>query len=287
MSLEFLNEQIAIIDNRLGELLPSDQISPVELTRAMRYATLAPGKRLRPVLSMASCRAVGADFKEALEAGCAIEILHSFSLIHDDLPAIDNDDLRRGQPTCHIVFGEAIAILAGDALLALAFEVMGKSKAGLAGVLELARAVGVGGVVGGEALDILNENGTPSIEVLREIHQKKTGALFAASCACGAICAGATEPQIESLRAYGFELGEAFQIADDCLNVSSDTETMGKSTGSDEERNKLTYPAVFGLARSRELATDAVARAINHISNLPGDQSELRKIAQFAIERKK
>lgn len=282
-----MSKYVEQIEGRLSSLADQWVGSEKALVESMRYSLLAPGKRLRPALCMASAAAAGGDATQALDAGCAIEMVHCFSLIHDDLPSIDNDDLRRGKPTNHIVFGEATAILAGDALFASAFEVMGESPAGLAGVLELARSVGVFGVVGGEALDVASENSTPSADLLKQIHRQKTGALFAASCAIGGMCVGAAEPAIEALRTYGHALGLAFQIADDMLNETSSTEQLGKAAKSDAMLGKVTYPSLYGLARSAEMANDAVQLAQGALADLPGDTEALKRLAQFAITREK
>lgn len=271
------------IEVRLSDLLPAEGTVPEPLTSAMRYSALAPGKRLRPCLAMECCLACGGAPETALDAGCAIEFVHAFSLIHDDLPAIDNDDLRRGRPTCHIQFGEAMALLAGDALFALGFEVMAGSPAGLGGVQILARALGVAGVVGGEALDVLMENQSPSFDVLQRIHRDKTGALFAASCQIGGLCAdGTLRPELAE---FGHALGLAFQIADDILNETATPEALGKGAGTDRERGKLTYPALFGLDRSREMAAEAVAKANHAVAGLPGPVDGLRALAGYAITR--
>lgn len=276
----------ARIDQRLTAILAEVPRTPASLCEAMEYSALAPGKRFRPALTMMACAACGASEDRALDAGCAIEIIHSFSLIHDDLPAIDNDDLRRGRPTSHVQFGEAMAILAGDALFALAFEVMSGSPAGLAGVLELARSVGVGGVVGGEMMDILSENAAPDATVLEQIHRQKTGALFACCGAVGAMCAGAAEPEIEALRSYGYHLGQAFQIADDILNETSSVEALGKAAGSDRDRGKMTYPALYGLEQSSAMAQAAVQHGKDSIAGLPGNREPLLALIEYALNRK-
>jgi geranylgeranyl diphosphate synthase type II len=275
------------VERRLDDLLPPGDRVPQPLHEAMRYSVLAPGKRLRPALTITACGAAGGDPLSALDAGCAIEMVHCFSLIHDDLPAIDNDDLRRGRPTCHKVFGEAIAILAGDSLFAMAFGVMGLSPAGLPGVLELSRVTGPGGLVGGEALDILSEKAAPDRQLLRKIHHEKTGVLFGACGAIGAMCAGATDADIHALRQYGEQLGLAFQIADDILNETSTAEQLGKAAGSDRELGKMTYPSLYGLDESRRMAEEAVQRATDMLTGLAGDTSALRDLAVYAIRRSK
>jgi len=272
----------------LGELLPHSTEPPPELHKAMRYSCLLPGKRLRPALCMASAEAVGADPTSVLDAACAIEMVHCFSLIHDDLPAIDDDDLRRGAPTLHIKFGEALAILAGDALFALAFQTLAGSPHSPDKVLRavqcLTRASGSAGLVGGEVADVLSEKKTVTESELKFIHSRKTGSLIAASCEIGGILSDADDAQIDALRGYGEHLGLAFQIADDILNAVGDEESLGKSAGSDEARGKATYPSILGLERSRELAEECIVRAKDLASRFPGRES-LAELAAFALKR--
>lgn len=289
MTLELgLKSYLPRIESRLAELLPPLSREPQKLMEAMRYSCLAPGKRLRPVLVMASAEAVGGQADSAMDAGCAVEMVHCFSLIHDDLPCIDNDDLRRGRPTCHKQFGEAVAVLAGDALYALAFETMSQASPDPAinawGVLELARSSGTEGLVAGETLDILSEGADPSIDLLRTIHKQKTGQLFAGCCALGARFGGGSDAQVSQLRTYGDHLGLAFQIADDVLNETSSAEQLGKAAGSDRERGKLTYPALFGLDESRRLALEARDMAIADLDGL-SHQELLVGLATFSCER--
>jgi geranylgeranyl diphosphate synthase type II len=236
---------------------------------------------------MLSAQAVGSKPEAALDAGCAIEMLHCFSLIHDDLPAIDNDDTRRGRPTCHVKFGEAVAILAGDALFALAMQTMAHSSPdparALAATQILARASGSDGLVGGETVDILSEGKTLNLEQVRWIHERKTAALIAASCEIGAVMGGATVDVAARFQQFGAGIGLAFQIADDVLNETSTAEQLGKSAGSDRERAKATYPAVLGVDASREMARELVERAKATL----GDHATpaLRAVAAFAVER--
>jgi len=279
-----------LIEPRLGDLLPDPGQSPVPLVAAMRYACLAPGKRIRPAMAMAAAEAVGGQATDALNAGCAIEMVHCFSLIHDDLPALDNDDLRRGRPTCHKVYGEAIAILAGDALFALAFECLATADATDAvraqATAELAVACGAArGLVGGEALDIISEGAAPDLGCLRLIHAGKTGALFAAACAIGAQFGGGTPEQVAALQQYGREVGLAFQVADDILNETSTQAALGKAVGSDRERQKMTYPGLMGLEAARGEATAAVDRALAALAGLPGNTRTLAELAHFSIRR--
>ncbi len=274
------------VERRLKELLPSVESEPALLHEAMRYSALAPGKRIRPALVMASAEAVGGSPGDALDAACAVELVHCFSLIHDDLPALDNDDLRRGLPTCHVRFGEAVAVLAGDGLFALAFDALAHSKGSpersLKAIGLLTRATGM--LVSGETIDILCEGKPVSAAVLQMIHERKTAALIAASCEMGAVMGGGTEAQIESLRNYGFGVGLAFQIADDVLNETSSAEQLGKAAGSDRERGKATYPALFGLEASRQAALEASERGLQELSGFANAEF-LKAIALYSVER--
>ncbi|QYK52596.1 MAG: polyprenyl synthetase family protein [Fimbriimonadaceae bacterium] len=277
------------VDARLVTLLPSEETLPTELHQAIRYSALGTGKRLRPAITMAAAKACGADPLLALDAGCATELVHCFSLIHDDLPAIDNDDLRRGQPTCHKAYGEAIAILAGDALFALAFEILAHSIADPAkaqkSLLCLARASGSQGLVGGEVLDIQAEGQSGDMALLQTIHARKTGALLGACCEIGAIIAGATAEHQANLKQFGEQIGLAFQVADDVLNETSTPEQLGKAVGSDYAMAKLTYPSLIGLDNSKNLASELVTEALKLIEGLPGDASELKGLAEYAVIR--
>ncbi len=284
--LQSFREQV---DKRISELLPPETDHPTDLHRAMRYSALAPGKRLRPVLTIAAAQACGSRPDVALDAGCSIELVHCFSLIHDDLPAIDNDDLRRGRPTCHKVFGEALAILAGDALFALAFEILAQSPVDPIRTSQtirvLAQAAGSHGLVGGEVLDIQSEGVAGDMALLQTIHARKTGALLGACCEIGAILAGAT-PQIQSdLKNFGEKVGLAFQVADDVLNETSTAEQLGKAVGSDSALNKLTDPRLIGLEASRELAHQTVEDALALITPLGPASGSLATLARYAVQR--
>ncbi len=282
------------VDERLAQLLPASPAdsslpNPVRLIEAMRYAALAPGKRLRPAMCMASCEAGGGSAADAIDAGCAIECVHCFSLIHDDLPAIDDDDLRRGRPTVHRQFDEATAILAGDALFSLAFEIVAgldqPPTTRIQAIHELCRASGVGGLVGGEALDIVSERLAPSAELVERIHALKTGSLIAASCAIGGLCSGLDDDGIERLRRYGHRVGVAFQIVDDILNETGDAESIGKATKTDEARGKQTVPRVIGLEAAAEEANRLVDLACAELETLPGPTSALVDLARFSVWR--
>ena len=277
-----------MVDSRLAELLPGTKEFPHELVEAMRYSCLAPGKRIRPVLAIASCVACGGTKDTAIDAACAVEMVHAFSLIHDDLPAIDNDNLRRGRPTCHVAFGEAAAILAGDALFALAFEVLTEmdctAEVRIKCVELLSKCSGIRGLVSGEAIDILSEGKPVSAPTLELIHVRKTGALIAAACEMGAVLGGGDSGAQTKLRSYGEKIGLAFQIADDVLNVEGDAEKTGKSVGSDAERGKATYVGLFGLeaskAKAKSLAQDAIGLLIDFSEN-----QLLSELALFSVDR--
>ncbi len=255
---------------------------PAELHQAMRYSCLAPGKRIRPALCMACAEACGASGQAVIDAACAIEIVHAFSLIHDDLPAIDDDALRRGQPSNHVRFGESIAILAGDALFSLAFETLSRSPHEPELVVKamqiLTKAAGSDGLVGGEVVDVQSEGEPVDPERLHYIHSRKTGALMAAACETGATLAGATDASKH--KRYGELLGLAFQIADDILNETADPRKLGKAVGSDKARRKATYTALYGLDQARLKASETAHEA----EELAGSPF-LKELAQFTIER--
>lgn len=293
MSLqEFLAFEAGEIDKVLARWVPSEDTEPVSIHKAMRYSLFAGGKRIRPVLGIAAARAVSYAPQGVENAVCALELIHTYSLIHDDLPALDNDDLRRGRPTCHKVFGEAMAILAGDSLLTLAFEVL----SGLSGttaekkvrlVQELARASGtVGGMIGGQVNDIEGERQPPSAHLLESIHRAKTGALLRASVRMGAIYAGATDDELAALSQYGEHVGLAFQIVDDVLDVEESSEALGKTAGKDQAQQKITFPAVYGLERSRVMAEDERQAAHTALRMFDDRADRLRQIADYIVQRK-
>ncbi|HRI43364.1 MAG TPA: polyprenyl synthetase family protein [Fimbriimonadaceae bacterium] len=277
------------VDRVLASLLPAEAEPPEELHQAMRYSCLAPGKRLRPALCLASARAVDGDDEAVLPAACAIEMVHAFSLIHDDLPALDDDDFRRGRPTCHKVFGEAVAILAGDALFALAFETIAQvestAERRLSALAELASQSGTKGVVGGEVLDILAEGTDSSEAQIRRIHELKTASLMAGSCAIGATLGGGEMRDVELLREFGREIGLAFQIVDDLLDETAASEVIGKPAGSDRRHGKATYPRLYGVEGAREEAERHTRKALESLGMLAGDTSSLRDLADFAVRR--
>lgn len=284
-----LKEYAAEVNQRLEELLPAEDAVPGEIHTAMRYSVFAGGKRLRPVLAMLMCDACGVDHSRVLNAACALEMIHTYSLIHDDLPAMDDDDLRRGQPSCHRKFGEDIAILAGDALLTYAVEVIADAfDDPLLSVKVLRcviRAVGTQGMIGGQVLDVTLENTAPTLEKVESVHRWKTGALITASVSIGAIAAQASEKIVAAAESYGKNIGHAFQIADDILDIRSTAEELGKTPGKDSAEGKITYPAVLGLDESEKRARQYVKNALEDISILGDHAGTLSELAEYIVER--
>lgn len=281
----YLKQQAEAVNTELDRLLPPAGERPARLHEAVRYSVFAGGKRLRPVLCIAACEACGGTAEQALRAACALELLHTYTLIHDDLPAMDDDTLRRGRPTCHIQFDEATAILAGDALLTLSFEVLADiPETGGTLALELTRAAGSRGVIGGQMEDIDAEGKTPDVNLVEYIHRNKTAALIRAACVMGGLCAGAGARTLEKLARYGECAGLAFQLADDLLDESSTAEELGKDIGSDKARGKMTWPAVYGIektaADAKRLTEDAAA-ALEGLKN----PERLRQLADFIVHR--
>jgi geranylgeranyl diphosphate synthase type II len=289
---DYLFSQVSEIDAVLDRWVPHASVEPASIHRAMRYSLFAGGKRIRPILAIAAARSVS-DSPDGIEhAACTLELIHTYSLIHDDLPALDNDDLRRGRPTCHKVFGDAMAILAGDSLLTLAFEVLSRlplvdAERKIRLVEELARASGtVGGMIGGQVNDIEGEKRTPTAHLLDSIHKAKTGALLRASVRMGAIYAGASEQELAALSEYGEHVGLAFQIVDDLLDVEESSEALGKTAGKDEAQQKITFPAVYGLERSRVMAEEERLAAHTALRIFDDRADRLRQIADFIVQRK-
>lgn len=279
-----LAEKAETTDGALNAFFGSWPDAPSGLIEAMRYSLFGGGKRLRPALVLGAADMVSGDDSAALPAACAIEMVHTYSLIHDDLPCMDNDDLRRGKPTAHKAFGEAMAILAGDALLTMAFDLLaGTGNARV--VQEVARAGGVEGMAGGQAIDLESEGKALTVAQLSKLHACKTGALIRVSVRAGAMLAGADQPALEALTAYGEHVGLAFQIADDILDVVGSEAALGKRTGSDAAKNKSTYPAVVGLERARELADEAAAAAVQALEKFGPEAEAFRDLARFIVER--
>ncbi|MCU1260713.1 MAG: farnesyl-diphosphate synthase [Bryobacterales bacterium] len=289
---DYLTAQTQLIDAELQRLAPPESTPPETIHRAMRYSLMAGGKRIRPILCLEAARCVSDDTEGAITAACSLEFIHTYSLIHDDLPALDNDEYRRGKLTCHKVFGDAMAILAGDALLTLAFQVLADLPAIPAErktrmISELARAAGtVGGMIGGQVHDIEGEGQDPTAALLEAIHRAKTGALLCASVRMGAIYAGADEEQIARLACYGEHVGLAFQIVDDILDVEESSEALGKTAGKDAHQQKITFPAVYGLEKSREMARTECARAHEAVDAFGERARRLRELADLIVYRK-
>ncbi len=290
----YLDTRKKIIDEALERYIPGEDNYPPVIFKALRYSLFAGGKRIRPILCLASAEAVGGNIESILPVACALELIHTYSLIHDDLPAMDDDDYRRGRLTSHKVFGENMAILAGDALLTKAFHLM--SDRGLTEKIapeklisvihDIAAAAGYFGMVGGQVVDVQSEGEAVDTEVLNFIHTRKTGAMITAAVKAGAVLANAGEVELNALTSYGRHVGLAFQIADDILNVEGDQKLMGKGTGSDTKRGKVTYPALVGMDASRKKAGDLVEGALSAIKNFDHRAEPLRMIAAYIIERK-
>ena len=288
---EFLAAQVQAVDRVLNRWVPKETVDPSSIHRAMRYSLFAGGKRIRPILAIAAAHAVNDSPAGIEDAACTLELVHTYSLVHDDLPALDNDDLRRGRPTCHKVFGDAMAILAGDALLTLSFEVLSRlpripAERKIRLVEELARAAGTaGGMIGGQVNDIEGERKKPTAALLETIHRAKTGALLRASVRMGAIYAGATEDELAALSCYGEHIGLAFQIIDDVLDIEESSEALGKTAGKDEAQQKITFPAVYGLERSREMAEEERLEAHTALTSFDDRANRLRELADLIVRR--
>ncbi|NLU20413.1 MAG: polyprenyl synthetase family protein [Phycisphaerae bacterium] len=278
-------------EKTLDSMLTPEADVPPRLAEAMRYAVLDGGKRIRPFIVTRGCELCGGTFEQAAPAAVALECVHAFSLVHDDLPAMDNDDLRRGRPTCHKAFGEAIAILAGDGLLALAFEILATRipdpARAVQAVAELARGTGWAGMIAGQTNDMLGEGQTPDLALTRQIHLQKTARLFEAAGRLGAICAGAHTPLGDALADYGRHLGRAFQIADDLLDVTGTADQMGKAVAKDADAGKQTYPAAVGVTASREAAQEAALSSVRALDVFGPSADDLRALARFVVERRK
>ncbi len=279
------------VDAALDRWVPPESANPSTIHRAMRYSLFAGGKRIRPLLAIAAAEAVSPAPAGIESAACALELIHTYSLIHDDLPALDNDDLRRGRATCHKVFGDAMAILAGDALLTLAFEVLSKLESVDACrrvelIRELSTAAGtVGGMIGGQVNDIEGEGQVPTAPLLESIHRAKTGALLRASVRMGAIYAGAHPGQLAALTGFGEPVGLAFQIVDDVLDVEQSSEALGKTAGKDAAQKKITFPAVYGIERSREMAERERLHAHEALQSFDDRAGRLRELADLIVRR--
>jgi geranylgeranyl diphosphate synthase type II len=288
---EYLAQQQQLVDAELDRLVPAESTQPQTIHRAMRYSLFAGGKRIRPILCIEAARAVTDEPEGVTACACALELIHTYSLIHDDLPALDNDDYRRGKLTNHKVFGDAMAILAGDSLLTLAFQVLAQlpvsaeQRVGL--IAELSTASGtVGGMIGGQVADLEGEGKRPDAQLLETIHRAKTGALLRASLRVGAIFAGASETEYAALSCYGEHVGLAFQIVDDILDVEESSEALGKTAGKDAQQQKITFPAVYGLEASHRMAEEECVRAHQVLEPFGARAIRLHELADLIVHRK-
>jgi geranylgeranyl diphosphate synthase type II len=290
MIKQFYEKHCRLVDKSLNKYMPKSGKIPAIIHESMRYSVFAGGKRLRPVLTLASGTVFGADIKTCMPAACAIELVHTYSLIHDDLPCMDNDDYRRGMLTNHKKFGENIAVLAGDALLTESFHIISKYS-DPKHTPELVRLLSyyssTEGMLGGQVLDILNEGSKPDIKTVKTIHLKKTAALIKCSIMMGAVCAGITGKKMKLIESFGNKIGLGFQIVDDVLDIVSTTEELGKPVGSDIEKNKMTYPSVIGIEKSLELANTMLRDSLKILDNFKENTELLKGIAELLILRKK
>ncbi|MFZ0276325.1 MAG: polyprenyl synthetase family protein [Candidatus Sulfotelmatobacter sp.] len=293
MLQETLEQGQALTDAALDRLIPLETQLPESIHKAMRHSVFAGGKRLRPVLCIEAGRMIAGTLPRKIEElGAALEMLHTYSLIHDDLPALDNDDLRRGRPTCHKVFGEALAILAGDALQTQAYEVLSRlecpAEARVRIIEEIARGTGtLDGMIGGQVVDLEAEHTDPTVEMLEYIHRAKTAALITASLVSGGLYAGAQDGEVKKLRAFGQSIGLAFQIVDDVLDVTQTSEQLGKTAGKDTAAQKVTYPALFGIEESERKADSLVSAAFSELESFGERAEPLKELARYLVERKK
>ena len=286
----YITERCALVDAALNQFIPGTEVSPATIHKAMRHSMFAGGKRLRPILCLAAAEACGGDVDTAMKAACAVECLHTYSLIHDDLPCMDNDDFRRGVPTCHKVFGDGIAVLAGDALQALAFELVARIPANRTYnaadyVLELAVTAGSRHLIGGQVMDLEGEGKKLPLEDLRYVHESKTAALLTSSIKLGGMSAGARSDQLKALHTFGWNTGLAFQIIDDILDVTQTSEKLGKSAGKDLASDKSTYPALLGLEASRTEADRLTKEAMEALNVFGPAADRLRALADHLFSR--
>ncbi len=288
-----LNQYINEIDKHIKELFPKDKDIPNRIIQAMDYSVFAGGKRLRPILLIEGAKSVGGNLKRVVPLACALEMIHTYSLIHDDLPAMDNDDFRRGKPTNHRVFGEGMAVLAGDGLLNYSYELMINNipdhiidmKNYIGAMKEIAKAAGVMGMIGGQVKDLEYEGKSMDISILHYIHNHKTGALIRAAIRAGALASGANEKELTGLTIYGEKLGLAFQIVDDILDIIGDENKLGKPIGSDKDNNKFTYPYIYGIDKSKEIVDRLLSEAIEEISIFGSKADFLKELGVFICKR--
>lgn len=295
MELEsYLQQKVALIDEALAGILPSKNVYPELIHESMSYSIFAGGKRLRPVLCLASAEALGNNSRALLPVACALEMIHTYSLIHDDLPAMDNDDYRRGKLTNHKVYGDGIAVLAGDGLLTYAFEALAsfgmsmsfeKNFSVMRIIKEIAEASGTRGMIGGQTVDLQSEGKKIDAKTLEYIHTHKTGALFKASIRAGAILSDASEEQLAALTQYAECFGLAFQITDDLLDITGDEQKLGKPVGSDVRNQKVTYPSIYGLKKSQQMAEENIRAAVTSLRKLPGQTEPLKLLVEYLLKR--
>ncbi|MGE5423580.1 MAG: polyprenyl synthetase family protein [Ignavibacteriales bacterium] len=289
-----MNHRKELIETALDFYMPVEEHMPPAIHEAMRYAVLGGGKRLRPILVLEGARIAGGEVKQALPIACAVEMIHSYSLVHDDLPAMDDDELRRGKPTCHVVYGEAMAILAGDALLTGAFELLAQTALGsgikpensLKVIAEIASAAGSRGMIAGQVVDLDSEGKSISEENLRYMHRNKTGALIRAALLSGALLFGASDKIVQALGTYADHLGLAFQITDDILDVEGDQAELGKPVGSDIRHDKSTFVSLFGMEESKKMAQESIRLAIQNLDGFGSEADLLRMLAEQILIRK-
>ncbi|MDD2211418.1 MAG: polyprenyl synthetase family protein [Clostridia bacterium] len=290
---QYLQERAVIVDQALREIMPAQDLYPPKIHEAMHYSVFAGGKRLRPILCLAAAEALGRDYQPLLPVACALEMIHTYSLIHDDLPVMDDDDYRRGKLTNHKVFGEGIAVLTGDALLTYAFEILARygekhqeKKAVWQVLQEIATAAGTAGMIGGQVVDLESEGrNLVDKELLVYIHTHKTGALFRASLRAGALLAGASAEELACLTLYAEKFGLAFQITDDLLDLVGNQKKLGKPVGSDTKNKKLTYPTLYGLAEAKRFVREAIEEAARSLTKLPGKTEPLELLLRYLPER--
>ena len=286
----YLDVRTAAVNRALDQFLPKESVKPATIHRAMRYSLFAGGKRMRPALTLAAAEACGGKMEDAIPLACAVECIHTYSLIHDDLPAMDNDDFRRGKPTNHKVFGEGIAVLAGDALLTQAFEIAAKAKGWKRYphqklVLEVASASGSLQLIAGQVADLEGEGKGISAEELKYIHERKTSALLCCSVRLGGMSANCSAVQLKALTDFGYNVGLAFQIIDDILDVTQTSEQLGKTAGKDTKAQKATYPSIVGLEKSRDIASQLTNRAFNALRTFKGKARALEALADYLLRR--
>ncbi|HMP82010.1 MAG TPA: polyprenyl synthetase family protein [Verrucomicrobiota bacterium] len=286
----FLNSRTAAVNKALDRFLPAASVKPATIHEAMRYSLFAGGKRMRPAVTLAAAQACGGREADAMPLACAVECIHTYSLIHDDLPAMDNDDFRRGKPTNHKVFGEGIAVLAGDALLTQAFEIAAQAKGWPRYthqqiILELARASGSRQLIAGQVADLEGEGKKTSAAQLKYIHERKTSALLCCSVRLGGMSANCTAAQLKALTDFGYNVGLAFQVIDDILDVTQTSEKLGKTAGKDTQAQKATYPSIVGLEKSRKIATELTDKAFAALKPFKGKAVALEALAEFLLKR--